>query len=152
MGIGVALAGGGFKGAAHVGALKALEELGIEIEYISGTSSGSVFAVMYALGYSLEEIKELGTKFQKKCTKIKKMPLIKGASKFIFTRKLNLGGFINGKIVEKMIDEIAQKKGITKFSDFNKNIAIITVDAKSTKECILWNGEEKFRRRCGLYF
>jgi len=37
--IGLALAGGGLKGVAHIGAIKALEELGIKIDYISGTSS-----------------------------------------------------------------------------------------------------------------
>lgn len=39
MKIGLALAGGGLKGVAHIGAIKALEELGIKIDYISGTSS-----------------------------------------------------------------------------------------------------------------
>ena len=44
MGIGVALAGGGLKGVAHIGALKALEDLGLEIDYITGTSSGAIMA------------------------------------------------------------------------------------------------------------
>ena len=48
MSLGVALAGGGLKGLAHIGALKALEELGIKIDYLSGTSSGSIFATFYA--------------------------------------------------------------------------------------------------------
>ena len=39
MKIGLALAGGGLKGVAHVGALRALEELGIKIDFVSGTSS-----------------------------------------------------------------------------------------------------------------
>ena len=56
MGIGVALAGGGLEGLAHVGALQALEELGVKIEYLSGTSSGSIFASFYAMGYSVDEI------------------------------------------------------------------------------------------------
>ena len=38
MSLGVALAGGGLKGLAHIGALQALEELGIKIDYLSGTS------------------------------------------------------------------------------------------------------------------
>ena len=52
MSIGVALAGGGLKGLAHIGALKALEELGIKIDYLSATSSGSIFATFYAMGFS----------------------------------------------------------------------------------------------------
>ena len=51
MGIGVALAGGGLKGVAHIGALKALEDLGLEIDYITGTSSGAIMASLYAMGY-----------------------------------------------------------------------------------------------------
>lgn len=39
MGVGLAIAGGGLKGVAHIGAIKALEDLGIKINYISGTSS-----------------------------------------------------------------------------------------------------------------
>ena len=49
MSLGLALAGGGLKGLAHIGALKALEELGIKIDYLSGTSSGSIFAAFYAV-------------------------------------------------------------------------------------------------------
>lgn len=42
------LVGGGAKGAAHIGVLQALKEEGIEISYISGTSSGSIIASLYA--------------------------------------------------------------------------------------------------------
>ncbi len=57
--IGVALSGGGAKGFAHVGALRALEELGIRPDIISGTSAGSVVGVLYADGYSPDEILDL---------------------------------------------------------------------------------------------
>lgn len=48
MKIGLALAGGGLKGVAHIGAYRALEELGVKIDYISGTSSGSLMAMTIA--------------------------------------------------------------------------------------------------------
>ena len=51
--------GGGAKGFAHVGALKAMEELGIRPDIISGTSAGAVIAVLYADGYSPDEILDL---------------------------------------------------------------------------------------------
>lgn len=54
--IGLVLSGGGAKGAAHIGVLKYLEEAGIPIDYISGTSMGSIVGGMYALGYSADEI------------------------------------------------------------------------------------------------
>ena len=48
MKLGLALSGGGIKGAAHIGVLKAFEEKDIHIEYISVTSSGSIVASLYA--------------------------------------------------------------------------------------------------------
>ena len=50
------LSGGGAKGAAHIGVLKYIEEAGIPIDYIAGTSMGSIVGGMYALGYSSDEI------------------------------------------------------------------------------------------------
>lgn len=49
MKIGLSLAGGGVKGAAHIGVLKAFEEENINIDYISGTSSGSIVSALYAV-------------------------------------------------------------------------------------------------------
>ena len=51
MGIGIALAGGGIRGIAHAGVLKALEEKNIKIDAIGGTSAGSIVAALYAMGY-----------------------------------------------------------------------------------------------------
>ena len=49
MKLGVALSGGGIRGIAHAGALKALEDNGIKIDIIGGTSSGSLIASLYAM-------------------------------------------------------------------------------------------------------
>ncbi len=57
--IGLALSGGGARGAAHVGVLKALEELGVEVDYIAGTSMGAIVGGLYASGYSANEIEEI---------------------------------------------------------------------------------------------
>ena len=54
--IGLVLSGGGATGLAHIGVLKALEERGIPIDYITGTSAGALVGSMYAAGYSPEEI------------------------------------------------------------------------------------------------
>ena len=54
--IGLALSGGGARGAAHIGVLKILERERIPIDYIAGTSMGSIVGGMYASGMSLEEI------------------------------------------------------------------------------------------------
>ncbi len=57
--IGLALAGGGARGFAHLGVLRALEEFGIKPDLISGTSAGSLAGAFYADGYSPKEIIEL---------------------------------------------------------------------------------------------
>jgi NTE family protein len=57
--IGLALSGGGARGGAHVGVLKALEELGIQVDYIAGTSMGAIIGGLYASGYSVADIEEL---------------------------------------------------------------------------------------------
>lgn len=54
--IGIALSGGGMRGIAHIGALKAIEDAGLKIGSIAGASSGSLVGALYAAGYSPEEI------------------------------------------------------------------------------------------------
>ncbi|MEC7306150.1 patatin-like phospholipase family protein [Vibrio crassostreae] len=54
--VAVVLAGGGAKGAAHIGVLKALEEMQIPVDYITGTSMGSYVGGLYATGMSADEI------------------------------------------------------------------------------------------------
>ena len=57
--VGLVLSGGGAKGCAHIGVLKALEENNIPIDYITGTSMGAIIGSLYSIGYSPEEIENL---------------------------------------------------------------------------------------------
>lgn len=57
--VGLVLSGGGAKGYAHIGALKVIRDAGIEVDYISGTSMGSIVGGLYAVGYSPEFIENL---------------------------------------------------------------------------------------------
>ncbi|WP_300023959.1 patatin-like phospholipase family protein [uncultured Maribacter sp.] len=54
--VGLVLSGGGAKGMAHIGALKIIEEAGVEIDYIGGSSMGAIVGAMYAAGYSANEL------------------------------------------------------------------------------------------------
>jgi NTE family protein len=54
--VGVVLSGGGAKGVAHIGALKVIREAGIPIDYIAGTSMGSIVGGLSAIGYSPEQL------------------------------------------------------------------------------------------------
>lgn len=57
--VGVALGGGGAKGAAHIGVLKYLEEMHIPVDYVVGTSMGSIIGGLYSMGYSADELADL---------------------------------------------------------------------------------------------
>ena len=59
--VGLVLSGGGAKGLAHIGVIKALEEHNLPIDYITGTSMGAIIGGMYASGYSPKEIEEIVT-------------------------------------------------------------------------------------------
>lgn len=57
--VGVVLGGGGAKGASHIGALKYLEEMGIPIDYVAGTSMGAIIGGFYSMGYSPDELTQI---------------------------------------------------------------------------------------------
>lgn len=136
MKIGLALAGGGMQGVAHIGAIKALAELGIKPDYIAGTSSGSIFAAMYAMGFSLEEMFKLVNENYEVLIGIEKLRIMKAIGTYITQKEINIGGLINGEKVEELVTKIAEKKGIKNISDIQMPLAIPTVDTISTKECI----------------
>lgn len=82
--LGVALSGGGARGFAHVGALKALEEAGMKADVIAGVSAGAVAAVMYAAGVPLDEMLSLFT--STKFTDFARPSLIHGDGMFSLMR------------------------------------------------------------------
>lgn len=57
--LGLVLSGGGARGLAHIGVLRALDEMGVRPDYITGTSMGAVIGGLYAIGYSAEQISQL---------------------------------------------------------------------------------------------
>lgn len=57
--IGIAFAGGGARGGAHVGVLKVLEELRVPVDYVAGTSIGSIVAALYASGMAPDEMEKV---------------------------------------------------------------------------------------------
>ncbi len=59
--IGLALSGGGAKGFAHIGVIKILEEAGVHVDYVTGTSMGAVIGALYSIGYSAAEMESIVT-------------------------------------------------------------------------------------------
>ncbi len=116
MKLGLALSGGGIRGIAHAGVLKALEDNNIKVDIIGGTSSGGIIAILYAMGYSPYYIYQLFKRYAKDITSNK---------------------------VEKTFDQIAENKGIKKIKDIQMPIVIPAVDIVNTQKYIFTNQLQK---------
>ena len=136
MKIGLALAGGGVKGAAHIGAIQALEENNIKISAVAGTSIGSIVAALYAMGYTPEEMLKLFKYFAKSMLKTDPRYLV---ANIRYTKSLLGSGVISGQAIEDAVQECARLKNITNIQDILMPIAIPTVDIKTGKEYIFTN-------------
>lgn len=125
---GLSLSGGGIKATAHIGALKAFEEEKIKFDCVSGASSGSIIATMYALGYSSDEMWKLFKKYYKKIKYVEWKQVIKMIFGLIFTRSLVIDGLNSGKVIEKIINEICKKSHVENINEIKMPLMISMVD------------------------
>lgn len=132
--------GGAIRGAAHVGAIKALEEMGVEFGTFGGSSVGSIVAALYAVGYTVDELAEvfLGVNFELfrdiSLSLKGKFALSKGDVFLDWFREL----------IEKKFYKDNYKKGENppvKFKDIGKNLVIITTNMKDFTCCEFSNFE-----------
>ena len=139
MKVGVSLAGGGIRGIAHVGVLKALEEKNIKVAAIAGTSAGSIIATLYAMGYSPYYIYLLFKRYARDIINIRSKPIINGITNFIRNNKIGIAGLSDGNEFEKMYDELARKKGFRLIGDIKMPLLVSAVDIGESKEYIFTN-------------
>ncbi len=128
MKLGLCLSGGGVKGAAHIGVIKALEEEKIKPDYLSGTSSGSIVTALYSMGYTPKEMIDLFKLYAKSISKIDFFTIIKLVLGLIFTKKIHIQGLNNGNKIRKLIQEQAKKKKICLIKDIKMPIVIPSVN------------------------
>ena len=134
--VGVALSGGGVRGAAHIGVLKALTDHNIPIDMISGTSAGSIVAALYACGYSPNQMRAFLEKlnFQDLIDlKITTADLFKHGFKWILSGKFKFWsvlptGLIKGDRIEGFLMNLLPQRTVrnTKIP-----LAITAVDVNS---------------------
>ncbi len=93
--IGLALGGGGARGFALIGAIRAFEEENIKFDYISGTSIGSVVGAMMAYGVRSPQMEEIATKIRVKDIRTSKIPLVPSSTEGIEKIVINTVGDIN---------------------------------------------------------
>lgn len=141
--IGVAFSGGGLQGIAHIGAVKALYELGIHPQYVSGTSSGSAMAAITAMGFNADEMDHFAKKHWKTLANFDKGPLFKSIGRFLISKKkTKRDGFRPGEMISDVILDAMSVKGIKGFSDLPINLSVCTVDSHTTDECIFLTEDE----------
>lgn len=120
--IGLALGGGAVLGAAHIGVLKALEEMDIEISYITGTSIGAFVGALYAFGIPSEDIGEIALKLN--------WMNISGIAIF------KSGLLSNAKLGELLEERLGDKR----IEDSEIPLALIATDISNGEKIILENG------------
>ena len=123
MKINLALSGGGIKGVAHLGALKALEENNIEVAAIAGSSVGSIIASLYGAGYSCSALKEII--YEQNFTQFKD-GFILNLYRLIFRY-----GVYRGQSILDWLEDKLQAKGIITFSDLKVDARIVVSDISS---------------------
>lgn len=139
MKIGLALSGGGIRGAAHVGAIKALEENDINIDAVAGTSAGSIVASLYAMGYKTDEMIKIFNFFSKSVVSISPLDMFNERKEL---RGIRIGGLTSSRNIELAIDEAAGLKNIKNIKDIKMPITIPATDLISGKEIIFTNCTE----------
>lgn len=154
--IALVLSGGGAKGAAHIGVLKVIEEYNIPIDYILGTSAGSIVAAMYSVGYTPEEIQKTITEldFRKLFTnsssrELKDIVQKTNASKYPLTLSINKNydlslpmGVLTGEHIYLQLKEIFGKaESIRNFSELPISFKAIATDLQNGKAVAIDSGD-----------
>lgn len=110
MKIGLALSGGGIRGMAHIGALKALHEYHIFPDMISGSSAGSIVAGLYAYGYSPDEIASIVRASIKDCIDINYLGILYTMLHVKQIATKGTSGLIRGNRIEQILKRITDNQ------------------------------------------
>ena len=154
--IGLALGGGGAKGAAHAGVLTVLEELRIPIDCIVGTSMGALVGGTYASGQTAAEVEEAirGISFQRAIAfegERKHQPMRRKLAGDIYSNGLEFGlrdwgftapsGFINAQNVEQTISLLVSRSlGVDEFDELPIPFRAVATDMQTGEMVVLGSG------------
>ena len=152
--IGLVLSGGTAKGLAHIGVLKVLEEEKVPIEYVTGTSMGSIVGGLYAVGYTPEEIEKIAIEMDWMEVFTDTVPRSdKGAVRNYIEDKNTIAlpidkfslslpnGAIGGKnISTKLGDLFYGVEGVTDFKDFPQKFALVATDLETGRGVMIDSG------------
>ena len=127
--VGVALGGGGAKGLAHIGVLKVLEEDGVPIDYLAGSSFGAFVGGLYAMGYDPSELKSV----------IPEILTPAALRTFLWSSllKLSFASLLGGKGMERELERVF---GERQFKNLRVPFAAVAVDLNAASEVVLTEG------------
>ena len=119
--IGIVFGGGGAKGAAEVGVLKALEEAGVKADYVVGTSMGAVIGALYAAGYTADEIEKM--------LLLEDWMWLYSKSKMLqLSDERSLLGLVRGPYFRDKMDSVLSAKGAHLFRHIQIPFVCVTTD------------------------
>lgn len=124
--MGLALSGGGARGLAHIGVLKAFEHEGVPVDYLAGSSMGGVIAAGYAIGMSPADLEEEASKLSR----------LRNALRLADPGLPN-AGLLRGERLQAYFES---KLGDRMFKDLKRPLALVAVDLNSREEVILQEG------------
>jgi len=162
--IGYVLSGGGAKGMAHVGVLKVLEEVGLEPDFITGTSMGSIMGGLYSIGYSADEIGHIIETVDWGKVMTNEIPadhvLMRRKHEYnrailtlpIYNRKPELpAGLIEGQKLSELFSELSWRQaGVDDFNDFPYPFTCIGTDILQGKRVEMNSGDLSSAMRASM--
>ncbi len=143
--------GGGIRGMCYIGAIKAMKEYNLKINSLAGSSVGSVFAALYAVGYNEDEIKNLFFNFN--------FNMFRDLNIGIFSADISLSkgeiflDWLREKIGKKVLGNVYSSEKKVTFSDIDCNLQILTLDLNTNMPYVFSkentpNEEIAFAVRC----
>ena len=136
MKLGLAMSGGGIKGAAHIGVIQALQEENIKVDIVGGTSIGSIVAALYAMEYTPKEMLKLFNYFSKLIFKNSAMYTDPRGKKLL---SIQAGGLYSGENIAFAIEEAGKYKNIKKLQDLKIPIVFPAVDLRDSEKYVFTN-------------
>ena len=154
--VAVVLSGGGAKGMAHIGVLKVLEQAGIPVDIVTGTSMGSIIGGLYAIGYNASALDSVARAqdwsyviTDKEDLRNQSLSDRKKQSTYVYTtgftfgkRDHTAGGFIKGKNLAELFQQLCY--GYTDSLNFSKDLpkafACVATDIMTNTEVVFHQG------------
>ena len=140
--IGIVFSGGGLQGIAHIGAVRALYELGIRPQYVAGTSSGSAMAALVAMGCDADDMQRFAERYWETLADFRPVPIVAQLASLKFKKNTDKDGLKDGAVISNVIRAVMDAKGIKGFADLPINLSICTNDTYTTDECIFTTLDE----------